>query len=466
MLTLGSLTLDNDPYVNIAYNYNQTSNGRVVGGKKNITLSGSIYATNSSNLMAEANKIKNWFAQSSNRFLSNVTINNQTYQYVSIESVSVDSTDWVSSIEYTINLTAKIEASAVLPTNILSLTYNDYVDSLDISESLEISSESNGNYYLANGSLATLNNSVKWTIKISVKCYRSSGQTPSQNAKNLLQKILITTPDRQEFQPYKSWTLYLQTRNISTNASQGTIDFNCSAVLMPPQISNASLINIKSTTDHSYLSNSHNKTINCSVTGMAAIPWSSIIDLNNTCFLTTRFTNAVAAVNSLVSIYKDIDNFPGREITATELNCPIYCNILSSNICYKPKNININKSSDGTASVDMQWSSDGSNCSSGYSIEVEETINNIDQTIVENNNYWITNPIITNLNCRKARVLSYNINVTGKYKCPQASLYNAAWNEYNTIVNNLDSSQWYEIKKTSTENNNSYSINVDFVEGC
>lgn len=468
MLTLGTLTLDNDPYVAINYNYNQTSNGTVIGGQKNITLTGSIASNTSEQLIAEANAIKDWFADSSNRFLQSVTINNQSYSSLRVDSVSVDSDNWVSQLNYTINLIAEIESTAVLPTSILSLSYNDYVDNLDITESLQLSADSRGTAYLANGTLQTIGQTVKWDIKLSIKCHRTATASAASNAKALLESIIITTPDRSEFLPYKNWNLYLQSRNISSNASEGSLDFSCQAVLLPTQITNPALINIKPSENHNYTSNSHTKTISCSVNGLAEIPWSSIITLTDTCFLTNRMANAQTAIDSLKTIYRNISNFPGRGISAAiNTTCGNYCDTATedSEICYSPRTLTVNRSNNGSASVDMEWGADGSNCTNGLTIEVEETLNNVDQTIAENSNYWIAAPIITNLNCNKARKLSYIISVNSRYKCPQASLYNAAWAEYNTIIDGL-SIDWFLIKKSSSETNNSYTINLEFVEGC
>lgn len=48
MLTLGTLTLEDDPYVSISYEYSQSSNGRIIGGTKKITLTGSIIENSTS----------------------------------------------------------------------------------------------------------------------------------------------------------------------------------------------------------------------------------------------------------------------------------------------------------------------------------------------------------------------------------------------------------------------------------
>lgn len=463
MLVLGTLTLDEDPYVSISYEYSQSSNGRIVGGTKKITLTGSIIEDSPSLLIDKSNQIKDWFAQSSNRYLSDITINDQIYDFLVVDNISIDSEDWVYVVNYSITLVCQIEATAVLPSNILNITYTDYLTSFDITETLELSADKQNSYYLTAGGLKTIENSLTWNINMSVTCRRSDTNTPIQNAYNLLEQILITTPDRQEFNQYKTWTMYLHSRSLDSNPVNGSLSFSCRATLVPDEITTPALINIQSSTNHNYISNTHSKTMNITANGLVAIGWSSILDLTSFCN-TTRIENAKNAIATLINYYKDLDNFPGQDIDPLNpAGCDISCS-LPINSCYKPQNISINHSlTDGKSNATIEWSSDNSSCSNGLSIETEITENNIDQSIVEQSNFWVVDPIITNLNCNKARTRSYNINVTSKYNCPQDDVENAAWNEYSTI--NLGAN-WYEIRKSSQQNNNSYSITVDYIEAC
>lgn len=465
MLTIGTLTLDDDPYVSISYQYNQSSNGRVIGGTKKITLTGTIIGNSASDLIDKSNEIKNWFSQSSNRYHDSVTINGQIYSFIVIDNISIDSDDWVHSFNYSIDLISQIESSAVLPSNILSLTYSDYLTSLDITETLSIQADKQNTYYLTANGLKTIENSVVWDMKISVTCRRSHTKTAIQNANDLLQNILITIPDRQEFNEYKTWNMYLQNRSLDSNPSNGSLSFSCKIILVPTEVSHPAFVGIQSTTNHNYINNTHSKNISLTANGLVDIGWSSIVDLPTFC-ITGKITNAENAINALINFYKDLDNFPGQDIDPTNPSCDTDCNVIGT-ICYLPSNITVNKNStSGKITANIEWSTDSNSCSNGLSIEVEETINNIDQSIVENSNFWITSPIITNLNCNKARLLSYNITVNSKYNCSQDNVYAAAWDEYDQVKANLDLNSWYEIKKTSQQSNNSYSINAEFVEAC
>lgn len=463
MLVLGTLTLDEDPYVSISYEYSQSSNGRIVGGTKKITLTGSIIEDSPSLLIDKSNEIKDWFAQSSNRYISGVTINNQTYDFVVVDNVSIDSEDWVYVVNYSITLVCQIEPNAVLPSNILNVTYADYLTGFDITETLELSADKQNSYYLTANGLKTIENSLTWNINMSVTCRRSDTNSAMQNAYNLLQQILITTPDRQEFNEYKAWTMYLHSRSLDSNPVAGSLSFSCRATLVPDEITIPALINIQSSANHNYISNTHSKNMNLTANGLVPITWTSIIDLSSFC-ISSKIHNAKSAIATLIDYYKNLDNFAGQDIDPTNPACSIACSLLSTNCYYKPQNISLNHAlTDGRSTATIEWSSDNSSCSNGLSIETEITENNIDQSIVEQSNFWVVDPIITNLNCNKARTKSYNINVTSKYSCPQDDVETAAWNQYSAI--NLGDN-WWEIRKTSQQNNNSYSISVDYIEAC
>lgn len=465
MLTIGTLTLDDDPYVNVSYQYTQASNGRVIGGTKKITLTGTIIANNASDLIDESNTIKDWFAQSDNRYISSVTINNQLYSFVVVDNITLDSEDWVNSMDYTIELTAQIEATAVLPSNILNLTYTDNLTGLDITESMEIQSDKN-TYYITNGGLETIENSITWSINMSITCRRSANQTAIQNAHSLLSNILITTPDRQEFNEYKTWNMYLQSRSLDTNPVNGSLSFSCKIILVPQNILHSAYINIGSSSNHNYTNNSHSKSITINSTGLIQVTWSSIVNLSNFC-ITGKITNAQGAIDTLINWYKNLERFPGQEIDPPNPPCPTSYDLISNNVCYIPKSITTVKNlTEGKMSATIEWGTDSSSCSNGISIEVEKTENNVDASIIENSNFWIVSPIITNLNCNKAKIWSYNISVSSKSNCSLENSYDAAWAEYDAIKNSLDPTIWYEIKKTSQETNNSYNITAEFVEAC
>lgn len=484
MLVLGTLTLDEDPYVSISYEYSQTSNGQIIGGTKKITLTGTIIENSTSALITKANEISDWFAQSDNRYINNVIINSQTYPFVLIDSVSVESEDWVSNITYTIVLVAQIEASAILPSNILSLEYNDYITSLDIAESMTLSADKSNTYIFVGANsnppagdpqLDTIEESLTWEMKISLTCRRSSSSSAIQNAHNILNEILITTPDRAEFDEYKDWTIYLQNRSLDSNPTAGSLSFSCKVLLIPPEITTLALVNIQGAKNHNYISNSHSATVNLKTTGLVPIDWSSIITLSDY-YITNKIVNAQSVMNTLIDYYKNITTFPSQDLIPVLASCdPVPCTVITDNICYIPKNINTTKNmTDGTMTATIEWSADNNVCNNGLLVEIEKTVKTTDSSIVEQSNFNIALPIIINMNCRKAIVESWNINVTSKLNCIDNTVRTEAVQQYTNIVNHYTNrntilnnpTSFFEVQKRLQQNNNSCNITVDFVQKC
>lgn len=466
MLTLGTLTLDEDPYVSTNYEYSQTSNGTVIGGTKKITLTGTIIKDSPSELLAKSNEIKDWFAQSTNRYISSVSINSQTYSFVVIDNISIDSEDWVYSFAYTITLTAQVETSAVLPSNLLTISYTDYITSLEISESLSISPDKSNTYIFTGNGLHTIQDSVTWEIKMSVACRQTDTLSAIQNAHDILSQILITTPDRAEFNAYKTWGAYLQNRTLETNPTNGSMSFSCKIFLVPPDINASALINIQGSKNHNFVSNAHNATVNLKATGLVAINWSSIIDLPSY-YNNNKIINAKSAIDTLVAYYKDLSSFPSQDLIPLSLDCATACNVYSDNICYVSKNISTEKNiTEGTMSANIEWSADSNYCENGLSIEIEKTMNITDNTIVEQNNMWVQYPIITNMGCQKVYTESYNIAINSKYNCIDNSLRNIAFNQFNAILNSYSGSTFVLIKKTLQQTNNNCSLSCEFVQQC
>lgn len=469
MLTIGTLTLDNDPYVTTTYEYQTASSGRIIGGRKKITLSGSIVEENPTTLLSKAKNLSDWYAASTNRYYENISINGTSYSHISIEQVSINSQDgWVNAFEYSIEILAAIESTSVIPTNILGLDYTDFISSLEIKETLDITPEAQGSLWTGSG-LHTLNGSVMWSSSITITGIRTKNNSAIQKAKDFLSSILIATPDRQEFAAYKTWQLYLHERSVDMSPSSGTITFNIKAMLIPPTITAKALVTLTGTKSHTYTTNSHTATVNINCDGLVAIPWSSIIDLSSTC-ITEKYNNAYNTAVTLKNYYRDFNNFPTNDLWLAELNCDSPCTI-SQNICYLPRNFTLTKSlTSGGVDLSMEWASEPGNCNvDGYTVDVQEEANSEEATIAEMSNFWVVNPIVQNLVCNKAETRNYTVSVNSRYKCPSSSLYNAAWDSYNTIVlgriGSLDG-LWFEIGKSASLSNTSYTITSNWIKGC
>jgi hypothetical protein len=468
MLTLGSLTLDPSPFVSSSYEYKLLNNGRVVGVVKKLTLSGSIIKESASDVLIEAKKINEWFGLQANRYINNVTINGQVYNFIIIDSVSIDSSDWVNKLTYSIKLTAPPESTLVIPSNVLNLSYNDFIEQIDINETLELESDKQGTYYIAANGFKTVNGTVKWSCKIGVTCRRSSTNSAIKNAENVLRRIILTTPDRKEFDEYKLWNKFLQTRSINMNASNGSIDFDCSIVMIPDTIINNCLVSFNESNSHNYVENSHTKSFNMEIEGLVPINWSDIINISSSC-LPGKYDAAYQFANSIVGAYRSPDSYQSLDLILQKLNCPIFCNTSTDAFCYSPRNSTITHSIiDGSVGLNFEWGSDRNNCNNnGISVEIEETMASYNQSIKEFTSWAMPYTIIQNLNCTRALIKSFQISAQSSYQCPNSLVRSEATNAASNVYNLLPSEgEWFLVKHTSSETNTSYTINMDFVRVC
>lgn len=468
MLTLGSLTLDPSPFVSSNYEYSLLNNGRIVGVVKKLTLTGSIVKTNTSDLIVEAKKINEWFGLQANRYISNVTINGQLYNYIIVDSVSIDESDWVNKLSYTVQLTAPPESTLSIPSNVLNLTYSDNIKSIDFSESLEIEADKQGTFFVTNNGLQTVNGSVKWNSRISITCRRSSTNSAIKNAENVLRRILLTTPDREEFNEYKTWNKFLQTRSIDMNASNGSISFSASMVMLPDTVTNNCLVTFSESSNHDYVQNSHSKSLSIEIEGLIPINWTDIINIPSSC-LAGKYDAAYSFANTIVGAYRSPDSYQALDLILNQLNCPIFCNSPNYNLCYSPRNSTVTHSViDGTVGINFEWAADNNTCNNnGITIEVEETMASYNASIRELSSWLMPYTIVQNMNCARALIKSFQISARSRYECPNSAVRAAALSASSNVYNMLPpQGEWYLVKHTASESNTSYSINMDFVRVC
>jgi len=468
MLTLGSLTLNPSPYVSSNYEYSLSNNGRIIGVIKKLTLTGSIVKDNTSDLLLEAKKINEWFGLQSNRLINNVTINNQQYSYIIIDSVSIDNSDWVNKFSYTIQLTCPPETNQSIPSNILNLSYTDHIKNIDLTESLDVEADKQGTFFVTANGLKTLNGSVKWNSRITITCRRSSNNSAIKNAENVLRKILLTTPDRKEFNEYKTWKKFLQTRSIEMNSSNGSLSFSISIIMIPDTINGDCLATFSETSSHDYVQNNHSRSLNIEIEGLIPINWTDIINISSSC-LPGKYNAAYNFANSIVGAYRSPDSYQSLDLILQQLNCPIFCNSPNYNLCYSPNNATITHSViDGTVGINFEWSANNDNCNNnGISIEVQETMASYNASIKELSSWLMPYTIVQNMNCARALIKSFQISAQSRFQCPNSDVRNAAISASSNVYNMLPpQGQWFLIKHTSSETNTSYTINMDFVRVC
>ena len=465
MITIGTLQLDPEPYVDINYNYSTTGNQKVFGGTKTITLSGSVVRSTPSELIDQVKKIQNWYVNNANRTYQNITIKGQTYSSIRVLNLSIDSSDWVNKAQYTIELETNIET--ILNTNDFDLIYDDLVESLDISESLEINADNNHTFYFGNDGLQTIAGSLKWNINISISCKRSHRQTAIKNAELALRKIFskLSAPTRLEFNPYRNWKKYLQSRSLTSNSSKGSLTFSNSVVMLPPDIKHDCLINLENNFSHNYMNNSHTKKVSINFDGLVPIEWDAIIDVQSTC-AHSKINSVNNLISSFISAYKNesvIDDT--SDVYLIALNCANYCGV-SQNICFTPTSFSVNRSiTDGRATLDLEWSSDPSRCSNnGIVVEIEKTLATVTWTIIPHRGWSMYYPVVQDLKCQAPTIATYTTTATSIYKCLNTNTQAVAYANSPTYVD--EAGTWTLVRWTTSQNNNSYTITKEFVRVC
>ena len=471
MITIGTLQLSPDPYVDFSYSYfsGNSSNNKIFGGQKTLTLRGSIVKATPAELIVEAKKIQDWYNRSPTRVYENITILGQTYPSLMVVGVNIPDGDWVNKIDYEIVLEAQIESSSTIPSNTFNLTYEDNVKNINISESISVNTENNGGtYYIANNGLQTIEGSVQWDIDISVTAKRSKRNTAIKNAELALRKIYsqLSSPDRNEFVGYKNWKLFLQTRALSAKAYEGSISLRASIVFVPPEIRHNCFVTLQSDFSHDYKANVHSKKVNIDIQGLVPILWTDLIDLQNSCSQ-SRMNSVNSLITSFLNAYRNesaIDTT--SDIYLNAFNCSNYCTVSQQNICYSPTSFSVVRSIvEGKASLNLEWSSDPSRCSNnGITLEIEKQIAYIDNAIEEMNGWSLLQPVIQDLFCSNPMTVTYTTTATSRSKCINSFVEQEAINNAPTFVDEPGS--WALIRNNLTLSNNQCTIVREFIRIC
>ena len=471
-LTLGSLTLDINPYISTTYDYVATDNGKIIGSSKKMTLNGTIQESGGPTaLLNKISEFRSWYANNNNRMLEGVIIEGVTYSYLTIESFSIDPKELVNTISYTIVLVAQ-ETKALLP-SISGILITDNVISASISESLNIEAAAESTYFAAKGGLLTINNSVQWSAKFSIRCKRDLNNTSIKKAEDVIKRILFSTPQRVQFNAYKEWIPYLQSRKITEKPSSGSVDLEISVLLVPPQISQIlAQASISASRDYNYLDLSHSKTMTVSLDGLVSVSWSDIASISNSCSY-SKFANAKAAADLIKAQYNGQGDVPGGSNSFDQLDCTLPCAPMSMTLCYRPKTLTIAQSKvDGKVDLTMEWASSSDNCNgSGITIETDITTTTADYVIaVHDGMFTMPHSIIQNMNCSKAMTKICTITASSIFKCVNNNTRSAARDVasgYNSsYFTSLVGGTWSLIKWSENQTNTSHTITKEFIKSC
>lgn len=211
-IIVGNLTLTSAyaPKVNFKYEYYRSETNIIIGGKRNITISGVVSVGDSqasypaSNVMIQLKNIRDIGRSGSciNVVIPNIYVGRARIDNINIEQGS-DPT-WVNQGAFSISLNAPLDS---IPSNPYGITARDYVKSFSFSEKIDIGEDGHGFIYNSDSSLSKAY--VKFSCRISVEV---DPICDTLSTKGLLDKIvrkfIKVSPSHPMLSRYSGWRAF------------------------------------------------------------------------------------------------------------------------------------------------------------------------------------------------------------------------------------------------------------------
>lgn len=431
---VGGLTLDDSysPNVNISFEYFKTQSGEIIGGNQIATISGIVVVGDGPNnqnktgsiVMAKLKSIRD-IGRSTSCMPVNIpgfSGNEGKVTNVSIEQGPDPA--WINQGAFTIEVKAPLGS---IPTNSYGIVAADCVTDINRSETLEIGEDSHGFVFTSDKQLSKAFVRFTDTISLTCKPLCSSNGNAGGLVFSVLQKLLKIGIDNKIFNPYKSWSKYLQNRSLEIN-TDGSITFKADMILTPPGQGASAFVDLSFGHSRDYQSKTTTKTTSGSVTGLASVPWSNPISLSDT-FSASKLGNALGAFGHIKGKYNKLASWKGTELELIEKpNCPVQNNNSIGQCrkdpddddqdksgCVEPSMTTVSISrTDGTINFNFEWSSSTNNNEcivNGVKKEITVDITDPQPQYVEHILPSI-GTLIQNLNCNNAKRVSITFSVT------------------------------------------------------
>jgi len=480
-VTLGP---DSTPLVKVSYDYFKSKSGEILGGNTIFTISGSVSVSDGPEVetgVTVMSKLKDIRDIGRDSRCVSVSIPGYYDGQGKISNVTIDQgpdPTWVNQGGYSIEIQTPIDN---IPPNSLGITKDDAVTDLSVSESIEIGEDAHG--FSFDGK--KLNKSfIKFTNKINVTCNPlcSTSDTPISKCMQVLRKLVKSGPQNNIFREYKSWKPLLQDRSIEVNA-EGGISFSATMILLPPSAPYNALIDLSFGHSQTHESNTENFTISGTITGLAPVKWSNLlnlINLSDSCG-DSKINNAEEAFRYIYGKYSILRAWAGLTLVLQEQRCPpptnsnvVQCGTgtSSSTICVEPTNSTVSRNrTEGSISFTFEWAGsefENGGCSvNGNKKEITIDIDEPQPTIVE---HVIVRygTLIQNLNCKTAKRISGTLSITSSNgECPSPPSCNEGASDLIAELNNyINDGTYYKIGETETTSSSSYSLKIDYIKGC
>lgn len=488
-ITIGSLTLDETyaPLVNLSFEYFKTQGGEIIGGLQKYSISGIVTVSDQPGLVTGSNvmaKLKAIRALGKKTKCVDVSIPQFYSGKAKITNVTIEQGSdptWVNQGSFSIELSAPLSS---IPTNSLGITINDNVTDISKSETVEIGEDAHG-YVLLDGPLRLSKTFVVFKNQISLTCKPlcpdQGGAT--SNVITILKRLVAIGPTHPAFIKYRTWKPFLQSRSLELS-TEGSVSFSSDIILLPPEVTSSAFVDIDFEHGRNYESKQTTKKTSGTITGLAQISWSDLINLANTSSA-SKLANAEAAFTAIKNHYLDVNNWGGLALELNEKpNCPKEgedtigkCGDDDDNEgggCFKPNNSTISKSrTEGTISFNFEWETVPADeeCkeANGKRTEVTVDINEPQATIVE---HVIPDvgTLVQNLNCKSAKTIEFTSTTTDpesdgcskKNDCDANDAINKEIEKYIP----KDDPNWLIIADSKTTTSSSVSLKRKYIRKC
>lgn len=495
-ITIGNLTLDDSysTFTNISFEYFTTPTGEIIGGSKVFTISGSVSVqsgqNSGSNVMKQLKGIRDI---GKNTKCVQVNIPGLYSGMAKITNITIDQGSdptWVNQAPFSIELKAQLDS---IPPNSLGITVEDYVVEVSRSETIELGEESHGFVFTSDNRLSKA--FAKFSCEASVSCRPLCANiTPQDAALKVLKKIIKTSPDHPEFAKYQGWNIYSQSRNLESNGP-GSLSFSTDIILLHPSVTGGAFVELDFHHAKGYSDKTESKKVSGTVTGLAKIAWSDVIDLPDSASA-SKFSQAANVFSYIKSKYNTLKTWRGIELELKEKpNCPPENTgagsqgpNLSIGKCtdksnpgeedefepLRPASSTVSSSrSEGTISFDFEWnnsSNDSGNCvdDDGFTREVVVEVTEPQPQIIEHIIPSV-GTLIQDLNCCSAKRISFTSSIGNPDgACSSSGLpVKEAYDQLDKeIVKYLTGAYWLLVSHTKQTTNTNVTIFQEYIERC
>lgn len=479
---------DSSTIVNVSSEYFKTQGGEIIGGLQKFTISGTISVDDSGGIttgavvMSKLASIRNLGKKSG---CSTIDIPGFFSGKAKVTNVTIEQgqdPSWVNQGSFTIEISAALDT---IPTNSLGLVAQDFVTDLSRSESIEIGENAHGYVMVLNGMLdfSLTKTYVVFKDQINLTCQPICPDSPHSIIK-VLKKLVNIGPTHPAFIKYQSWQPYLQSRSFESS-TEGTVIFSSEIILLPPNVTAGAFVDLSFEENKIYESKQTTLKVSGTVTGLAPINWSDIIDLPNTSSC-SKLSNAESAFSNIKSKFSDLltfnSNIPSLELVE-KANCP---KTTTNSIgqcgkaddtnkpkCIKPKNSTISKSrTEGSISFSFEWGtlSEDQGCSeNGKRTEVTVDIVEPQATIIE---HIIPDfgTLIQNINCKQAKTIEFKSTTTDPLNgCSTNTSCTASdelQKEIDKYIPKSEMKNWLIITDSKTRTTESVALTKKYIRKC